>query len=226
MLLFVVPQFKTIYDSLGGKLPLPTRVLLAMSDALQTYWYVVHRRRGRVPVLLQAVEEDRRRAARPSTPLKLKRAGVRTALPQDGTVAVRSSDLGMLMHSGVPILQALDIVADTVNNRVVSKAVDGRAGERPRGRVDREAAGEARGVPADGRADDRGRGGDRPVDTMLDKVAEFYDQEVEATVDALTSLIEPLLIAFIGGCRGRRGHGPLHADVQHHQADPLTAPGG
>ena len=60
------------------------------------------------------------------------------------------------------------------------------------------------------------------VDTMLEKVAQFYDQEVEAAVDALTSLIEPILIAIIGGCRGRRRRRPVHADVRHHQADQVS----
>ena len=55
------------------------------------------------------------------------------------------------------------------------------------------------------------------LDEMLDKIADFYDQEVEATVDALTSLIEPLLIAFMGGVRRRADHRALPADVQHHQ---------
>ena len=62
------------------------------------------------------------------------------------------------------------------------------------------------------------------VDTMLEKVAQFYDQEVEASVDALTSLIEPLLIAVIGGFVGRGGDRALHADVQHHQADQVEQP--
>ena len=60
------------------------------------------------------------------------------------------------------------------------------------------------------------------VDTMLEKVAQFYDQEVEAAVDALTSLIEPILIAIIGGVRRRRGRRALHADVRDHQADQVT----
>ena len=59
------------------------------------------------------------------------------------------------------------------------------------------------------------------VDTMLDKVAKFYDHEVEASVDALTSLIEPLLDRHHRRRCRSRGHRPLHADVQHHQADPV-----
>ena len=61
------------------------------------------------------------------------------------------------------------------------------------------------------------------LDEMLDKIADFYDQEVEATVDALTSLIEPLLIVVMGGDRRRHGHLPLHADVQHHQPGQVAA---
>jgi type IV pilus assembly protein PilC len=104
----------------------------------------------------------------------------------------------MLLAAGVPILQALDIVSETVNNRVLSAAVEDvqdsvREGEsiaKPLARhpvfppmvVQMLAVGEETGG----------------VDTMLTKVAEFYDDEVTATVDALTSLIEPLLIAFVG----------------------------
>jgi len=110
--------------------------------------------------------------------------------------------LGMLLHSGVPILQALDIVSDTVNNRVISRAVndvqasvrEGESMAKPLGRhkvfppmvVQMLAVGEETGQ----------------VDVMLEKVASFYNQEVEASVDALTSLIEPLLIAVIGGAVG------------------------
>jgi type IV pilus assembly protein PilC len=113
-----------------------------------------------------------------------------------------SSTLGMLLRSGVPILAALDIVKDTVNNKVISKAVldvqgsvrEGESIAKPLGKhevfppmvVQMLAVGEETGG----------------IDTMLEKVAQFYDAEVKATVDALTSLIEPLLIAIIGGCVG------------------------
>ena len=108
----------------------------------------------------------------------------------------------MLLRAGVPILQALDIVKETVNNRVIAGAVDdvrpacARASRSPSrsGKhrvftpmvVQMIAVGEETGA----------------VDTMLDKVAEFYNSEVTASVEALTSLIEPLLIAFIGAAVG------------------------
>ena len=113
-----------------------------------------------------------------------------------------SSTAGMLLRSGVPILQALDIVADTVNNKVMSKAVvdvqaSVREGESIAKPLARHAVFPPMVVQMLAVGEETGQ-----VDTMLDKVAKFYDQEVEASVDALTSLIEPLLIAIIGGAVG------------------------
>ncbi len=113
-----------------------------------------------------------------------------------------SSTLAMLMKAGVPILQALEIVSDTVNNKVIGKAItevqlsvrDGESIAKPLTKypvfppmvVQMISVGEETGQ----------------VDEMLEKIAQFYDQEVEAAVDALTSLIEPILIAVIGACVG------------------------
>ena len=176
MLLFIVPQFEQIYASLGSKLPLPTRLLLGVSKAVRTFWYLVLGGGALGWLLFRRYEQ--------------------TAL------ARFSNTLGMLLRSGVPILQALDIVADTVNNRTISKAVadvqssvrEGESIAKPLGKhavfppmvVQMLAVGEETGQ----------------VDAMLEKVATFYEQEVEAAVDALTSLIEPLLIAIIGGAVG------------------------
>jgi type IV pilus assembly protein PilC len=200
MLLFIVPQFKSIFDQLGGSLPLPTRVLLAASDAFKKFWYVViggvfagrffFRRWKQTPPGREAIDRAKLRAP------------VFGSLFHKTALSRFASTLGMLMHSGVPILQALDIVSDTVNNKVIAKAVidvqtsvrDGESMAKPLGRhrvfppmvVQMLAVGEETGQ----------------VDVMLEKVASFYDQEVEASVDALTSLIEPLLIAVIGGLVG------------------------
>jgi type IV pilus assembly protein PilC len=200
MLLFIVPQFETIYASLGGKLPLPTRILLGVSRAVRTYWWLVlggsvagwwlFRRYKKTPSGRERVDA-----------LKL-RVPVFGPLFHKVALARFASTLGMLLKSGVPILQAMDIVKDTVNNKVIARAVDDvkgsvREGEsiaRPLAKhdvfpsmvVQMLAVGEETGS----------------VDTMLEKVAQFYNQEVQASVDALTSLIEPLLIAVIGGAVG------------------------
>jgi type IV pilus assembly protein PilC len=200
MLLFVVPQFESIYAQLGGSLPLPTRILLSVSNALRTYWYVfLLFIFGTAFALRRYKKTDRGRAQVDAVKLKIPVFG---GLFHKTALARFSSTLGMLLRSGVPILQALEIVADTVNNKVISKAVDDvqeavRQGEsmaRPLSKhrvfppmvVQMLAVGEETGA----------------VDTMLDKVAEFYNSEVSASVDALTSLIEPLMIAIIGGAVG------------------------
>jgi type IV pilus assembly protein PilC len=200
MLLFVVPQFKSIYDSLGGSLPLPTRVLLAMSEAFKGYWYIVlggsfafrffFKRWKKTPKGREAVD-----AAKLRVPIF-------GTLFHKTALARFSATFSMLLRSGVPILQALEIVSETVNNKIISKAVidvqssvrEGESMARPLMRhkvfppmvVQMIAVGEETGQ----------------VDIMLEKVASFYNQEVEAAVDALTSLIEPLLIAVIGGAVG------------------------
>jgi type IV pilus assembly protein PilC len=200
MLLFVVPQFESIFSQLGGTLPLPTRGLMFMSDKFQAYWYVVlggaiggrffFRRYKRTEKGREVVDA-----------LKL-RAPVFGPLFHKTALSRFSSTLAMLMKSGVPILQALEIVSDTVNNKVVGKAItevqlsvrDGESIAKPLTKypvfppmvVQMISVGEETGQ----------------VDNMLEKIAQFYDQEVEAAVDALTSLIEPILIAVIGGCVG------------------------
>jgi type IV pilus assembly protein PilC len=200
MLLFVVPQFESIYSNLGGTLPLPTRILLGVSTAVRTYWYMVLFGGVVFSFLFRRYKRTDNGRARVDA-LKLK-VPVFGALFHKVALARFAATLGMLLRSGVPILQALDNVKDTVNNRVIGDAVDDvktsvREGEsiaKPLGKhkvfppmiVQMMAVGEETGA----------------VDTMLDKVAEFYNSEVTATVEALTSLIEPLLIAFIGAAVG------------------------
>jgi type IV pilus assembly protein PilC len=200
MLLFVVPQFKSIYGQLGGSLPLPTRVLLVISDVFKKFWYIVliglfvgrffFRRWKKTPAGRESVDA-----------FKL-RVPVFGSLFHKTALARFAGTLAMLLRSGVPILQALDIVSDTVNNKVISKAItdvqesvrEGESMAKPLGKhkvfppmvVQMIAVGEETGQ----------------VDVMLEKVASFYNQEVEASVDALTSLIEPLMIAIIGGAVG------------------------
>jgi type IV pilus assembly protein PilC len=200
MLLFVVPQFKTIYGQLGGQLPLPTRLLLMCSQTFQKFWYIVLGGAFLARFLLRRYKAtEKGRAVLDALKLRIPVFG---SLFHKVALSRFASTLAMLMRAGVPILQALDIVIDTVNNRVVGKAVEDvqssvREGEsiaKPLARhdvfppmvVQMIAVGEETGQ----------------VDIMLEKVAEFYTQEVEASVDALTSLIEPILIAFIGGAVG------------------------
>jgi len=200
MLLFVVPQFETIYTNLGGTLPLPTRILLGISNAFRNYWYIFGLGVAVGSVLFRRYKKtDAGRARVDAAKIRVPVFG---PLFHKVALARFASTLGMLLRAGVPILQALDNVKETVNNRVIADAIDDvktsvREGEsiaKPLGKhkvfppmvVQMMAVGEETGA----------------VDTMLDKVAQFYNNEVTATVDALTSLIEPLLIAVIGGAVG------------------------
>jgi type IV pilus assembly protein PilC len=200
MLLFVVPQFKTIYSQLGGVLPLPTRMLLAVSDALKNWWYIVIGMIFLARFLLRRYKKtDKGREVIDALKLRIPVFGslfLKTALSRF------SSTLAMLLKAGVPILQALDIVIDTVNNRVMGKAVHDvqesvRQGDTIAKPLSKSAVFPPMVVQMISVGEETGQ-----VDTMLEKVAQFYDQEVEAQVDALTSLIEPILIAFVGGCVG------------------------
>ena len=200
MLLFVVPQFESIYAGLGGTLPLPTRLLLAVSEAIRSYWYLF------VLFIVMFIIGLRRYKKTESGREVIDRFKLRVPIfgPLFRKTALSrfASTLGVLLRSGVPILQALDIVAETVNNKVISKAVvdvqgsvrEGESIAKPLAShavfppmvVQMLAVGEETGA----------------VDTMLEKVAMFYDNEVTAAVDSLTSLIEPLMIAVIGGAVG------------------------
>jgi type IV pilus assembly protein PilC len=200
MLLFIVPQFETIYAQLGSTLPLPTRLLLAVSKAVRSYWWMfILVGAGIGFAIRQYKKTERGRMQFDALKLKVPVFG---GLFHKTALSRFANTLGVLLRSGVPILQALDIVKETVNNEVLSKAVtdvqssvkEGESIARPLGShdvfppmvVQMLAIGEETGA----------------VDTMLDKVAQFYDEEVAATVEALTSLIEPIMIAFIGGAVG------------------------
>jgi type IV pilus assembly protein PilC len=200
MLLFVVPQFKSIYDQLGGKLPFPTRILVGISDMVIKYWYMVMG--GMIASFFALKRYRKTEKGRAKTDALMLKIPVFGGLFHKTALSRFASTLSMLLRAGVPILQALDIVTETVNNRVLSSAVadvqdsvrEGESIAKPLAKhavfppmvVQMLAVGEETGG----------------VDTMLEKVAAFYDDEVTATVDALTSLIEPLLIAFIGGAVG------------------------
>jgi type IV pilus assembly protein PilC len=200
MLLFVVPQFESIYAELGGSLPMPTQVLLTMSQLMQKYWYMV------VLIAIGARFAFRRYKKTDNGREVLDRFKLRVpvfgALFHKTAISRFASTSAMLLKSGVPILQALDIVTDTVNNRVIAHAVHDvqtsvREGESMAKPLSRHAVFPPMVVQMIAVGEETGQ-----VDIMLEKVAQFYDQEVEASVDALTSLIEPLLIAVIGGCVG------------------------
>jgi type IV pilus assembly protein PilC len=196
MLLFIVPTFKEMFSSLGGTLPAPTRFLVWLSELLKSlvlYLLVLL-------VVLGALWKRFKRTARVRNvvdPLKLK-IKVFGPLFQKIAIARFTRNLGTMIRSGVPILQALDIVADTTGNVVVGRAVRDvqesvRQGESLARPLNNHKVFPPMVVQMMSVGEDTGA-----LDEMLYKISEFYDQEVEATTEALTSLIEPLMIAAMG----------------------------
>ena len=200
MLIFVVPTFETLYEDLGGTLPLPTRILLAVSGIVVKW----------APLILVAevaavfgfrkwITSERGRAAWDAFKLKVPIFG---KLVHKTVLTRFSRTFAVLLRSGVPILEALEITSETVNNSVAAAAIKETQGAVKRGEsVASELAQHAIFPPMVVQmmavGEETGQ-----VDTMLEKVADFYDQEIEATVDALTSLLEPLLIVVMGGAVG------------------------
>jgi type IV pilus assembly protein PilC len=196
MLLFVVPMFEGMYKDLGGQLPLPTRILITASGLLTKVWWLI------ALVIVGLVVLFRRWLATPDGRLRWDRFKMRVPifgpLLRKTALARFARTLASLVRSGVPIMESLEIVGDTAGNAVVATSLANardrvRLGESvsaaltnhdvfPPMVVQMIAVGEETGA----------------LDTMLEKIADFYDGEVQSTVDSLTSLIEPALMVFMG----------------------------
>ncbi len=200
MLIFIVPTFAKMFDGLGAELPMPTQILVNLSNFLKTAAPVlVLLFIGALFVWKKVKRTERVRNV--VDPMKLKMP-VFGKLFQKIALSRFTRNFGTMLHAGVPILQALDIVADTSGNVVVAKAVRDvqesvRQGESLTAPLAQHAVFPPMIVQMMAVGEDTGA-----LDDMLHKISEFYDQEVEATTEALTSLIEPLMIAFLGGMVG------------------------
>ncbi len=200
MLLFIVPIFANLFKDLGAQLPAPTRVLVSLSGFLKIGgpFLLVGLIAGAVVWRRIKHQENVRNVV---DPWKL-RAPVFGQLVQKLALSRFTRNLGTMLRSGVPILQALDIVADTSGNAVVAKAVRAvqlsvRQGDSLARPLEEHSVFPAMVVQMMAVGEDTGA-----LDEMLIKISDFYDAEVEATTEALTSLIEPLMIAVIGGLIG------------------------
>ena len=200
MLLFIVPVFAGMFKTLGGELPAPTRILVLLSTILKFGFPFIFA--GLIGGLITWQRIKHREGVhRFIDPLKLK-TPVFGQLFQKIALSRFARNLGTMLSSGVPILQSLDIVAETTGNTVVGDAVRDvqdsvRNGESLTGPLSNHPVFPPMVVQMLAVGEDTGA-----LDAMLHKVSEFYDQEVEATTEALTALIEPLMIAVLGGIIG------------------------
>lgn len=200
MLIFIVPIFATMFEDLGATLPAPTRVLVFLSEKMRVLApmgivgiivaFFVWKKIKFNPKVRDVVD-----------PMKLK-APVFGNLFQKIALSRFARNLGTMMKSGVPILQSLDIVADTTGNVVVGRAVRDvqesvRTGEALSKPLENHKVFPPMVVQMMAVGEDTGA-----LDTMLMKISEFYDQEVEATTESLTALLEPVMIGVLGGLVG------------------------
>jgi type IV pilus assembly protein PilC len=196
LLLKVVPTFKGIFDTLGGKLPVPTQILILMSDLLRKYFlFLILSLGGGIFLFKKYITTEKGRYNFDKAKL---RAPVLGELFRKLAVAKFSRTFSTLVKSGVSILNALDIVSKTSGNKVVEEAVlscskavrDGepiaqpllKSGVFPPMVCRMISVGEQTGQ----------------LEKMLTKIADFYDEQVDSATSALTSMIEPLVIAFLG----------------------------
>jgi type IV pilus assembly protein PilC len=196
LLIFVIPVFENLFSSAGLALPLPTRVVMVMSRFLKGYWYMM------IGFAVAAWFAYKRYAATPDGRLKIDRFLLQVPVLGDvlrkSAVSRFTRTLGTLVSSGVSILDGLEITARTAGNRVVQDAIMEsrssiaggdtiaaplkKSGVFPPMVISMISVGEQTGG----------------LDEMLSKVADFYDDEVDAAVGNLLSLLEPMMIVFLG----------------------------
>ena len=193
-------MFKSMYKQVGGTLPVPTQILIKISGIFTSYFPLL------VIAVVVLVVAWRRAIKTPSGRMAWDRLKLR--LPICGRLVRRTSlsrfsrTLSVLLRSGVPILESLEITADTVGNAVLAAAVrDVQSGVKTGETMARPLANHSIFPPMVVQMMSVGEE-TGALDSMLEKIADFYDQEVESLVDGLTSLIEPLLIVFMGAMVG------------------------
>ncbi len=200
ILIFVIPVFQDMFASFGQALPVPTQIVVAMSDFLKSkiHFLII----GIILLAIAYKQYAKTKGGRKtidSIKLKLPVFG---DLQKKSSVATFTRTLGTMLRSGVPILDSLEIVAKTAGNVIIEEIIfdvrssiaEGQTIAEPLSETDvfpgmviqMISVGEATGA----------------LDTMLEKIAEFYEKEVDAAVDALTSMLEPLLMLFLGGSIG------------------------
>lgn len=198
LIAFVVPQFAQIFAELGGELPLPTQMLITASDFLRS-WYAVPSMilAGILLTLFLRIYGGTPAGRYNLDALKL-RLPIFGALQRKVAISRVTRTLSTLTRSGVNILQALEIVERTAGNEVYARAIreagdSVRNGESLAGPLAESGAFPAMVTRMIGVGEKTGA-----LETMLMKIADFYDSEVRATVDQLTSLLEPILIVMMG----------------------------
>jgi type IV pilus assembly protein PilC len=200
ILVFVIPVFEDMFKSFGSALPTPTQLVVDMSRFLKgnIHWVIL----AFIPIIYGLKRYRNSASGKKQTDALLLKLPIFGDLLKKTAVARFTRTLGTMISSGVPILDALEIVARTAGNVIIEEIImevrasiaEGQTIAEPLSENDvfpgmviqMISVGEATGA----------------LDSMLEKIADFYDEEVDAAVAALTSMLEPLLMLFLGGSIG------------------------
>jgi type IV pilus assembly protein PilC len=196
LLIFVIPTFEKMFTDFGGTLPAPTRLIINMSQWLQRFWWAVAIAIGAV---IFGIKQWRRteQGKRVLDGLAL-RLPVFGLLVRKVAVAKFTRTLSTLIASGVPILDGLDIVAKTAGNKIVELAILQTRAAIAEGKTIAEPLAQTKVFPPMvvqmiGVGESAGA-----LDSMLSKIADFYDEEVDQAVATLSALLEPFIMVFLG----------------------------
>ena len=200
LLLFVTPTFEKMFKDFGSKLPAPTQFLVDLSHGLIDNWYLFLGIPIAFVVSFKAIIRSKKgRIVWDATVLKLPLFG---PLARKVAVARFTRTLGTMLSSGVPILDALQIVGRAAGNKTVESAIMYVRAKISEGKNIAQPLAETQVFPAMvvqmiGVGEATGA-----MDTMLNKIADFYDDEVDVAVGALTSMLEPIMMVFLGSVVG------------------------
>jgi len=200
MLIFVIPTFEKMFADFGGTLPGATQMIINLSHFLISWWWVIL---GTIIALIVGLKRYRAsaRGQRQTDAMALK-LPVIGPLVRKVAVAKFTRTLGTLISSGVPILDGLDIVARTSGNKVIEEGILKTRQAISEGKTIAEPLQATKVFPPMvvqmiGVGESAGA-----LDTMLGKIADFYDEEVDSAVAALSSMLEPFIMVFLGGVLG------------------------
>lgn len=197
LLVFVVPQFESLFEGMGGDLPAFTRMIVTASEFMQAWWYVMFGGVGLgVWVFIQA-----KKRSKPFAELLDK---VSLKAPVFGDIVVKAATarfartLATMSRAGVPLVEAMESVAGVAGNSVFEKAIlkmkdEAASGQRLTTSIESSGLFSNMVVQMVSIGEEAGS-----IDDMLSKVADYYEEEVDNAVDAMTSLMEPMIMAFLG----------------------------
>ena len=201
IMIFVVPTFEKMFAQLGGTLPLPTQMIIGLSNFLAGIGGILTG--GAIVGSVVALKQFRRtEKGTHITDMILLKLPIFGVLLNKVAVAKFTRTLGTLVSSGVPILDGLEITAKTSGNKVIEYAIMEVRKQVTGGKTLADPLTKAKVFPPMVTHMISVGESTGALDTMLNKIADFYDDEVDAAVNALTSMMEPMLMVFLGGSVG------------------------